>query len=180
MKVVTALVFAAMSTVAMSSSASATDLYMMDESPMMAAHSDFDWNGFYVGVGKGFYFEPDDDEWAVGKILSIGVNFTSGNVLFGLEADGALMCFVDGGCDWDQYIAGQGRIGVLTGSDTLIYGLAGVGLYMNNDAQFFQLGGGVEFAGNGDVTWRGEYAAFLFGGGFVGHQASLGVYWHLN
>jgi len=107
--------------VAIAVPASATDLFMADQTQYVApAEPGFDWQGFYVGV-YGSHI-PVLGETAVGKL--VGGNIVLNDlILFGAEARvGAVF---DNGSNYSE-VAALGRAGVILGDRVLLYAIGGV------------------------------------------------------
>lgn len=161
------------------STAQAADLIIADE-PAAIEASAFDWEGFYAGVQAGGQFYPGLSYGLLG--VHAGVNFLPAEgFLLGLEGT-AEVIWGDPGTFGEFFVSG--RAGALITDDVLLYGLAGVGVEVNEAGDTFgsyQLGGGVEVAVAESISLRGQ----LVGVGFVdssdffdGAKATIGVSFH--
>jgi outer membrane immunogenic protein len=149
----------------------------------------FDWSGHYFGLQAGYVWgesnhtdaggtttgDFDMDGFAGG--LTLGWNFQSSNLVFGLESDFSLSD-VDGstnngcgaaGChtEIDWFSTSRGRLGFAF-DNALLYATAGLatadvdastsGLASNSDMLFgWTAGAGVEFAFNQNFSLKAEY-----------------------
>lgn len=175
MKAIKAFATAGLTAIAMSTAAVAAD-FNTDYSPVASplyGEPVFDWEGFYLGVQKGWWIGAGNFSAAA----VAGVNFMpTDNLLVGAEASvGAVTDFTD--VELETYL--RGRLGLVLGDDILLYKLAEVGLV--GGTTVYGLGGGIEFALGASTSVRAEVTGIGdFGGGFNYVIASGGLLWHLN
>ncbi len=182
------ILFGLAAALALPGAASATDLFMAEDSYVAPAEVGFDWQGFYLGVYAGIEHLPQGlgfGDTGVGKV--VGFNLTAGDMfLVGLE--GRAGAYFDGGYDFPT-VVGSARAGFVLADDWLIYATAG-GAYTDFGGGAWLVeslfGGGVEYAVGDHVTVRGEVThrecvdgnvPCLVGG--INHIDGA-VLWHLN
>lgn len=137
--------------------------------------TEFDWNGFYVGVfGVSQYSPLGGAQFGLG--LDLGVNARIEFVLLGAEVS------VQGltGASDSVYIQGLGRAGLAATDDVVFYAAAGLGTDLGpvggTDAL---LGGGVELALTDSVSLRGQYLhGFALTGANPKDQVTVGANFH--
>lgn len=149
----------------------------------------FDWNGFYAGVSIGAGAIDNQREWdtsdldryhegALTALATAGVNFQSGQVVYGLEGDIGLVSAGDAEFDGDDtdvvatdispVATLRGRIGYAVDS-LLFYGTAGLAIAkVDIDDQYLEgfeadgvsvggvLGAGIEVAVNDNMSIKAE------------------------
>lgn len=149
----------------------------------------FDWNGFYAGASVGAGVIDSQRDWdmvdfesyregALTAMATAGVNFQSGQVIYGLEGDIGLVSAGDAkfdGDDTDEVATGispvatlRGRIGYAV-DNLLFYGTAGLAIAKLSieDANWPQfeadgvsvggvLGAGIEIAVNDNMSIKAE------------------------
>ncbi|WP_029040059.1 outer membrane protein [Cucumibacter marinus] len=182
MKLFSTLAVALVTSTALVTGASATDL-LLPEYDEMAAPAGFDWGGFYAGVGvAGIAF---DDGITSGSYLSLqailGANMVSNDLVFGIEgyieyynSDDFAASGVAGGV--------EGRAGVIAGGDALIYASIGLHRY-DGGANYAMFGGGVELAVTESSTIDLSYD-YMYQLDeivpFIGHRASASWNWYID
>lgn len=155
------------------------------------------WDGFYIGGHLGYakaddyWFDSENDNARNdGNLLGgvqAGYNWQSGNIVWGLQADGSAVGLEGGDVDYIQAEVNflgtlRGRLGVSL-QNILIYGTGGVGLVTGdaasstapNDRDSFAeavyvVGGGAEFALDNRLSVGGEALYFGETGKFNGHD----------
>ncbi|MEX0627926.1 MAG: hypothetical protein WEB63_01070 [Cucumibacter sp.] len=170
------LALAGAASLALATGAQATDLYTAVPSTPMYDEAGFDWEGFYFGVQKGFWF-GGSNYWSFDKVA--GINFLLGdNFLVGAEAMGGIVTDFSGNLGFEAYL--RGRLGLVLGGDVLIYKLGEIG-YVNGTSTF-AFGGGLEIAVGDRMSVRGELRGIgdIGDPGFDYAIASIGVLWHAN
>ncbi len=182
MRALIAIAAAALAAAVFTAGARATDFVayeapVAEQSAPVYQQDGFNWNGFYAGAIVGWYTEPGDTAFTFGK--AVGVNFTAGNILYGVEFN--LLQYNFGSFDtWNA--SGQTRLGLLVNDSTLVYKLVGVGYYNGGGSYgtYVKVGAGLEYALGQHFTVRGEYHAKIYPGGCCGHELRAGLLWHLN
>lgn len=182
MRALTTIGIAALAAMVLATGARATDFVTYEAptiEPVTPVYEEpaFDWNGFYAGAIVGWYTEPGDTAFTFGK--AVGVNFTAGNILYGVEFNLLQYNFVPS--YWEA--VGRTRLGLLVNDNLLVYKTLGVGYYNNGAGDYgtyIAAGGGVEYALGRHFSVRGEYHAEIFPGFCCGHDFQLGLLWHLN
>ncbi len=138
--------------------------------------ADFDWDGFYMGLGiTGSALVVDGTTFKTGYLdLIAGVNMTAGSLLFGLEG------WVGGfSGDWSNGFGGgaQARLGVLASPEVLLY-LSGGG-YTDTVDQYGTVGAGVELAVTDNVSVDFEYKYWAWStSGMVGNSIGASANFH--
>jgi outer membrane immunogenic protein len=156
--------------------------------PIEEVPSPFSWAGLYVGVHAGYGWS--NIEWQEGAFMGsqngegwlaggqIGVNFQTGRLVYGLEAD-ATASWMDGGTDTDGHSIDwlytvRGRAGFTSADNRwMFYATGGVawadasytsaGFSGHSDTHFgWVAGGGIERALTPNVTARLEYLYYDF------------------
>lgn len=174
MKTLKTFALAAAASAAMAGAAAAADLAMLEQTPYVApAEPGFDWNGFYVGVLGGAYWETGLAGGTLGKI--VGFNVVNGNLLFGAEAE-YLRFFGAGAPDG---VAARGRLGYLTGADVLLYGALGYFDWLAA-GQGVTAGAGAELAMGQQLSGRAEFMAVYYDVGYPAYFARAGLIWHAS
>lgn len=182
MRALTTIAAAALAATVFTTGARATD-FMSYEAPATEPAAPayeqpgFDWNGFYAGAIVGWYSEPGDTAFTFGKAL--GVNFTAGNILYGVEFNWLHYNF-DSFSTWN--VSGQTRLGLLLSDAMVVYKLIGVGYYNGGGSvgTYVMAGTGLEYALGQHFSVRGEYHAKIYPSGCCGHEIRAGLLWHLN
>lgn len=174
MKLSLALAALATATALSATAAQAADLYKPDPVMAMASPS-FNWDGFYAGIGgAGSFYNTGV---TIGQVeVEAGVNFTSGDFLFGAEA---LVGWAINNAGTNSAVIGaEGRLGYLVTPEVLLY-LSGGGVhYFNGSTTFGTLGAGVEFAVTDDVSLDLEYKYLWNSAALNGHEIGASVLWH--
>lgn len=168
------LALAAAAAFALAGAAQASDLYTaVPSTPGWAPATDNDFEGFYIGVQKGWWFTTD--AFSFNKVA--GVNVVLGdNFLVGAEVMGGVVTdFSD--YDWEVYL--RGRAGLLLDDQLLLYKVVEVGNV--GGSAVWGLGGGIEFMASDNMSIRGEVRGIgLIGDPWSEAVASIGFLWHLN
>ncbi|WP_424981139.1 outer membrane protein [Maritalea sp. S77] len=138
--------------------------------------SAFDWEGFYAGVGA------SGAGWSNALTVTtidaiIGVNFVSGDYLYGLE--GLVGYAIDSSSATGHEFAADARIGYLISPEAVIYASAGVGYMSLPDELFGTIGAGAEFALSDDVSLDFTYEHWR-GNSFSANRFDASVNWHFN
>lgn len=138
--------------------------------------TEFDWNGFYVGVFGVSQFSPSGGA-QLGLGLDMGVNARFEFVLVGAEI---AIQGLTGGAGDSIYIQGLGRAGVAATDDVILYAAGGLGADLGpaggTDAL---LGGGVELAVTDSLSLRGQYLhGFALTGANPKDQVTVGANFH--
>jgi outer membrane immunogenic protein len=174
MKSLKQLALAAAATIALAGAAEASDLYTaVPSTPGWAPATGSDFEGFYFGVQKGWWWTAD--AFSFNKVA--GVNFVLGdNFLVGAEVMGGVVTdFSD--IEWEAYL--RGRAGVLLDDQLLLYKVVEVG-NVGGDA-VWGLGGGIEFMASDNMSIRGEVRGLgEWGNPWSEAVASIGFLWHFN
>lgn len=168
------LALAAAATIALAGAAQASDLYVaVPSTPGFSPDTSSDFEGFYFGVQKGWWFTTD--AFSFNKVA--GVNFVLGdNFLIGAEVMGGVVTdFSD--VEWEAYL--RGRAGLLLDDQLLLYKVVEVGIVGGD--QVWGLGGGIEFMASDNMSIRGEVRGIgLIGDPWSEAVASIGFLWHFN
>ena len=138
--------------------------------------TEFDWNGFYVGVyGVGQNSPVGGTQYGLG--LDLGVNARFEFVLIGAEI---AVHGLDGGAGATSYLQGLGRFGVAVTDDVIVYAAGGLGVDLGPPAESDALlGGGVEMAITDSLSLRGQYLhGFPLTGANPKDQVTLGANFH--
>jgi len=164
----------ALATALTTGAAQAADLYTPDPAVAYASPG-FDWDGFYAGIGgSGSFYNTGV---SIGTVeLEAGVNFTSGDFLFGVEAL-AGWGFNSIGAN-SGIIGAEARAGYLVDPSVLLYLSAGGVHYFNGSSTFGTLGAGVEFVVSDNVTYDVEYKYLWNSAALNGHEIGASVLWH--
>jgi len=169
---------AAVALAAMTGSALAADIYVPPVAPPAPPPAPvFSWAGSYAGVYAGVVVPPGSPFYFGG--FTIGHNFVSGSLVYGLEAQlGAIN--LGGGAVFGAEL--NGRVGVAVGATdrALIYGEAGITRLAGLPFTILTAGGGIEFAINDRISLYGEAKAIIIpaGPGFIGTAIRGGVNFH--
>ncbi|HWA18152.1 MAG TPA: hypothetical protein VG757_04090 [Devosia sp.] len=156
MKTIAALAFAsalALSTGAAIAADAPSDDFMGDG--VVTDDSGFDWDGFFITVYGAYAFGFIDP--ATGEGISLGVNMTSDNILYGVTVTAGT--FQGGQLDGQFISQGVVRLGVLATDNVVLYGLAGLGWETYHDAYYIPTGLGVEFGVTDNISLRLQYQA---------------------
>lgn len=175
MRSITSFVLAGFASLALSSAATATDLYTEYTPTPVVDQGGFDWNGFYLGVLGGIYTETGSNGITASKIA--GFNFTNGHVLFGAEAE-ALYMWNYAGVPGNNYpgFGGRGRLGILAGDSALLYATAGFFSFGGGGGQGPTAGAGAEFAFSDNLVGRADFQA-IFGPVSTAYFGRAGLVW---
>lgn len=176
MKTLKTLALAAALSAAMAGAALATDLVVVEETPVVVptpAGPAFDWNGFYLGVLGGVYWETGLSGGIASKI--VGLNVVSGNLLFGAEAE-YLRFF---GAGVPDGVAARARLGVPVGESALLYGAVGYFDWLAA-GQGVTAGAGVELAMGDQLSGRADFMTVFYDIGTTAYFARGGLVWHIN
>lgn len=152
--------------------------------PYSPASTAFNFEGFYVGViGGGFWdpaagtaylAAPDTAAWSLGG--AVGVNFyLTDSVIGGFEVQASGNVGASG-TTFDALALG--KLGFAPTNEVMIYGAGGLGLA--GGTSVYALGGGVEVAAWDQVGVRAEALALgPWGGTPDAAKATVGVIWHM-
>lgn len=174
------LVITGLATGLLASAAPAADLIIPDV-PVETAVG-FEWEGMYAGLQGGVQHYPNVDRTYGLVGVHAGYNFLPAeSVLLGLEGSAELI--------WDDAAAfgevfGSGRAGFLATDSVLLYGIAGLGIEINEAGDTFgtyHFGAGIEAAVTDAVTVRGQVVSVGFldeADGASGVKATVGVSFH--
>ncbi len=137
--------------------------------------SSFDWDGFYAGVGIAGSFFNGGNRVMQGEIEA-GVNFTSGDILFGVEA------FVGYGYEsvaalWGGMAGAEARVGYLMTPEALLY-LSGGAVATAPNTLYGTIGAGAEFALTSDMTLDLEYKFLYNNATTYGSEVGASLLWH--
>jgi len=138
----------------------------------------FDWDGFYAGLGfTGALYETGGV--SVGSIDGvIGVNATSGPLLFG--AEGSVSGWRDSTPTSGWGASAEVRGGYLA-SDQVLFYLSGGAVWIDTPLTYWTLGGGVEFGFADNMSIDVEYKHWFESTGGTGANAiSASLLWHFN
>jgi outer membrane immunogenic protein len=173
----------------------AADAVIYDPAPPAAAPvvaQAYDWSGFYLGAHGGYVSTTaealgEDEDFNGGLVgAHAGINFQSGNIVYGIEGDvnhtfneneyviGGVTA--EAGTEWQASV--RARLGFAL-DRTLVYATGGVaftdayaqasagGVTLEVDDNFtgYTVGGGLEHAINDEWNIRGEYRYSDFGDG---------------
>lgn len=139
------------------------------------ASSSFDWDGFYAGVGIAGSFFNGGNRVVQGEI-EVGANFTSDNILFGVEA------FVGYGYEnvaalWGGVGGAEARIGYLVTPEALLYMSAGAVATAPNTL-YGTIGAGMEFAVADAMSIDLEYKFLYNSAAVYGSEIGASLLWH--
>ncbi len=132
----------------------------------------FDWDGFYTGIGLTGLAISTGTNAGMADIIA-GVNVTSGDVLFGVEA------WVGG---WSSSLPSsgwgggvEGRVGYLIAPEALIY-LSGGGYATSTGGSAGTVGLGAEFAATDALSVDLEYKYWMASGA-TGNSIGASLNW---
>lgn len=147
----------------------------LPDAAMAYASPTFDWDGFYAGVGlAGSAYNTGV---TIGQVEGVaGVNFTSGQLLFGAEIYAGWA--VNNGGAGSGLVGGEVRAGYLVDPAVLLYISGGGQFFTNGAVGLGTVGAGVEFAVTDDVTLDFEYKFLWNNAALNGHQIGASVLWH--
>lgn len=162
-------------------SANAADLISYPTStanamPVAQPPAGFDWNGFYAGVFGVYQKSPaQGDQFGIG--IDAGINTTFNFVLAGAEV---AVTGLGDGAGATSYAQALGRMGLLVGANTLIYGAAGYGIDTGAPAESDALlGAGLEYALSDSLSLRAQYLhGFPVTGANPKDQVTFGAQFH--
>ncbi|MEP7239926.1 MAG: outer membrane beta-barrel protein [Devosia sp.] len=115
----------------------------------------YNWDGFYATLFAVHAFGYITDSDGVG--VSVGVDKTEGNLLFGATVSAAH--FSSGSMTDESIFQAVGRAGVLLGDRVALFGLAGLGWETYHDAAYIPVGAGVELGLVDHLSLRLQYQA---------------------
>jgi len=146
--------------------------------------STFNWDGFYAGLGISGLSETTTGVTAGYLDGYVGVNFTSGALLFGAESLASIWRSSTGSTGYS--FGGEGRLGWLASPEVVLYGSTGF-FWENNSTTSVNwldatLGAGSEFAVSDNISLDLEYKFHLdtTGGGANSNSVSGSALWHFN
>jgi outer membrane immunogenic protein len=171
MKKYAALAGAMVSVLALGAPAYAADLIIDEPYIDSPSSSSFDWEGAYVGVFGGYYWNFGDA--VIGGEL--GYNFlATENFLLGIEASG--LFYLDGTNDFELYVHGKAGFVV---DNVAIYAIGGVGTF-EFATPLYDIGAGIEVAVTENVTINGQVFARDVWGDFTpdGLITQAGIRFH--
>ncbi len=163
---------AAVALAAMTGSALAADIYVPPPAaPAPPPAPAFSWEGSYAGAYVS-YFIPGGP---VGVGMTVGHNFVSGSLVYGIEAQ--LGGFFAVGFDFSASLTARAGVAVGATDRALLYGEAGVQFIGGGGPGFLvTAGGGIEFAITDSLSIFTEAKAVF--GGATGVIATGGLNWH--
>lgn len=172
MTITKTILIAGLASLALTAGAWAAEPYSMPTGAGTMADG-FDWEGVYFGVEKGYYFATGE----FNPNAVIGYNFMlSDNVVGGVEGSAGVNVF---GSGTFLNVQGRGRIGVLAGPDSMLYGAAGIGSI--GSTALWSAAGGVEWATGSNMSVRGEAKyVHAFSSPMASAGAFVSLFWHAN
>lgn len=165
----------------MGSTAFAADLSIPSTPEPIVPEAGFNWDGLYLGVQGGGYFEDGyDTQGFIGGVVGVNV-VVADPIVLGAELDANY--YFEGDLAAAGELLALGKVGVLATPDLLIYATAGAGWVSEeggDDYTELAIGGGIEAALTDSVTMRAQVLAFKTEGSdsFDGATASVGVFFH--
>lgn len=183
MKLFSTLAVALVTSTALVTGASATDL-LLPEYDEMSAPAGFDWERFYLGVGvsgRSFDdgFNPATD-FTIGVLA--GTNIVTNDLLVGFEAFLEMYSTSGSVTGWDA--GAKARVGTFVSEDAVIYGTAGAFVF-DGGISYALVGGGVEFVVSESSTIELEYNYHheidpgIFDP-FTGHRIAASWNWYVD
>jgi opacity protein-like surface antigen len=165
-----------LATLLAASAAQAADPIMVVDTPAIEMATS-NWDGPYAGIGvilETAITAPA--ETIIGAQGIIGINFTSGTLLFGAEA--YLSGYNSSVNGLGGVVGGEVRAGLLASDAVLIY-IAGGAEIDDAAATYGTAGGGVEFLVSDDLSIDIEYKYIMgINNAWRGHHAGVSANWH--
>jgi len=169
------LFLSVVASVLIATGAFAADPVITVEPAYIAPDSNFDWNGFYMGVGISGSSSTGNLLTAYADFIA-GINIVQDDILFGIEG------YINGYSS-NSPTSGYGvgidtRIGYLATPDALLY-LSGGGYFYDTGTQTASIGAGAEFAISDNVSLDLHYRYWGWSStAVIGHSLSASALWH--
>lgn len=151
MRAISKVVFGAVASLLLGSSAMAADL-MAPPPPDVAMTSSADWTGLYLGLGATYRTVSPAPTYSddVASLI-LGANFQSGMFLVGL--DGRVSYSYENDNAYQQWEWGvRGRAGFVLGDAALVYAAVGYEDHLGSGNTYYQFGVGAEFMVTDNVS----------------------------